>query len=159
MKTALENYAAMGSGAGLSYCAYMLAEEFINLGRYEESIQQLESGRAFSRKTGEKFFDPEYFRLHGRIKLENYRDTGNTKQLEKAATYFKEALSRARRLESRALELRAAPYRAQALNGLGNQEHAIRMITQIIERAEAFKQTRDWKFAKETLDGLVKIRR
>jgi class 3 adenylate cyclase/tetratricopeptide (TPR) repeat protein len=159
MKTALENYAAMGSGAGLSYCAYMLAEEFIYLGRYEESIQQLENGRAFSRKTGEKFFDPEYFRLHGRIKLENYGDTGDTKQLEAAANYFKEALSRARRLESRALELRAAPYRAQALCGLGDREHAIRMITQITERAEAFKQTRDWKFAKDTLDGLVKIKR
>ncbi|MBT8048241.1 MAG: AAA family ATPase [Xanthomonadales bacterium] len=156
MKTALERYRQMGSGAGVTYCSFMLAEEYSLLGRYHEAAEQLESGWAFSRETGENFFEPEYYRLHGQIKLENYRQTGESDLLEEAANYLKQALRRARRLESRALELRAAPYRAEALSLQGKDDLAIRILRQITERAANFAQTTDWKLATKTLNKLEK---
>ena len=154
MKAGLDRYREIGSGAGLSCCFFMLAEDYICLGRYDEAAHQLESARNFLRDTGEDFFEPEYFRLHGRIHLESYLKTGQTEELDEAAIYFKQALAKARRLESRALELRAAPYRAEVLSMQGNHELAVRLLTGITQRAIEFGGSNDWVRAMKMLDKL-----
>jgi class 3 adenylate cyclase/tetratricopeptide (TPR) repeat protein len=154
MKASLDQYRAIGSGAGASCCLFMLAEDYIWLGRYDEAAVELENARTFLRETGENFFEPEYHRLHGRIHLDRYRDSGQTEELDEAAIHFKQALALARRIESRALELRTAPFRAEALSLQGNHELAVRMLTGITQRAVEFSGSHDWAQATKMLAGL-----
>jgi class 3 adenylate cyclase/tetratricopeptide (TPR) repeat protein len=154
MKANLEAYRAIGSGAGVSCSLFLLAEDYIWLGRYDEAAGELEKASAFMRETRELFFEPEYHRLHGRIHLDRYRDSGRKEDLDQAAICFKEALQLARHIESKALELRAAPYRAEVLSLLGNDELAVRNLTSIIQRAAEFRGCRDFVRARELLDKL-----
>lgn len=154
MKASLDQYRAIGSEAGVSCCLFMLAEDYIWLGRYDEAASELEKAREFMQDTGEDFFEPEYYRLLGRIQLGSYRDSGQAEELDEAAKYFKQALTLARGIESKAQELRAASYRAEALSLQGNQELAKRILTGITQRAVEFKGSYYWVQAREVLERL-----
>ncbi len=154
MKVSLDGYRAIGSGAGVSCCLFMLAEDYIWLGLRDEAEAELENARTFMRETGEDFFEPEYHRLHGRIHLDRYRDSGQAEELDQAAICFKQALVLARRIESKGLELRAAPYRAEVLSLTGNDELAVRILTSITQRAGEFKDSHDWVRVREALERL-----
>ncbi len=156
MKTCLDIYRGIGSGAGVTYLALKLAEDYIGLGMHEQAIEQLESAWTALQDTGEDFFEPEYYRLHGRVHLDRFRQTGQPEELDEAAEYFKKALARARRQESKALELRAAPYRAEALSLQGNHEFAVRLLTGISQRFEEFGDSEDCARAAKTLKKLEK---
>ena len=156
MRASLDAYRGIGSGAGVTYLSLKLAEEFIGLGMHEQAVLELDNAREALQATGEIFFEPEFHRLHGLIRLAEYRQSSAEDTLEQADALFKKALSAARRIESKALELRAALDRAEVMSVLGRNTEAFNLLDAIIRRFDETDAASDFERAQQLLKKLKK---
>lgn len=129
MKSSLDQYRGIGSGAGVTYLSFKLAEDYIRLGMHDEALIELESGWETLQSAGEDFFESEYHRLQGQISLaQNPENTGI------AIKHFRQSLSTAQKKESKALELRTAVDLAEVLMLQEKFEEASTLLTGIHHR-------------------------
>jgi class 3 adenylate cyclase len=156
MKASLDAYRGIGSGAGVTYLSLKLAEEFIGLGMHEQAVSELDNAREALQATGELFFEPEFHRLHGLIRLAEYRESSDEDTLEQADQLFKTALSTARRIESKALELKAALDRADVMSVRGRTAEAFKLLDAIIKRFDENDGSWDFERADKILKKLKK---
>jgi len=144
LKASLDNYLAIGPGAGQTYLNFVLAEEYIGLSMFEEATALIESTLPLMQTTGELFMEPEYYRLNGKIHMKKFSSTGHSGDLNKAEELFNQALVKARRHESKGLELRAVLDRAEALSMLDRDDAAERLLTGMSRRFEESDKSRDF---------------
>ncbi len=154
MKTGLDFYRGVGAGAAVTYLSFKLAEDFIALGRNEPASVELEAAWQVLQTTGEDFFEPEYHRLQGRIDLAGFHNSGEAERLDAASKKFGAALTAARRMESKALELRAANDLAEVLVLQDNGAEAARLLDGILRRFDETDGAEDFTRARATLKKL-----
>jgi class 3 adenylate cyclase/tetratricopeptide (TPR) repeat protein len=156
MKAALDLYRGIGVGFGMTYLSFKLAEDYIGLGMHEPAVAELETAWNTLQTTGEDFFEPEYFRLHGRIWLARHRESGQTEQLDESDGLFRKALSSAQQKESKGLELRAANDLAEVLVLRGDSAGAASLLTGILQRFDEVDDSEDCVRASKMLKKLKK---
>lgn len=154
MKAALDAFRDAGAGMGLTYLSFILAEDYIALQNHETAIDILESGWSALQESGERFFESEYHRLHGRICLAKFHDSGEQAQLDAAAGLFSTALTTAKERGSLALELRAAIDRAETFNLAGESAAATELLNETLARFGEKDDTGDFIRAKKLLKQL-----
>lgn len=156
MKSLLEAYQGAGAGMGMTYLSFKLAEDFLALGQHDLAISELENGLDALQQTGERFFESEYYRLHGQICLAEYRNSGEEEQRDAAVELFKKALSRAQKRKSKALELRAAIDLADALSSQVDSVEIAGMLSKIVENFDETDGSADFVRAEKILKKLKK---
>ena len=154
MSALLDQFRAIGSAVGESYLAFMLAEEYIRNGRDEEAVEQLWLARKMMDDKQERFMEPDYYRLLGKISLRQYETTGDRSHLEAAEEHLNDALVNARHHESKGLELRAALDLADALCLQGKNEAAQRLLAGINQRIEEPDTSADFVRIRDMLKKL-----
>ncbi len=104
----------------------LLIECYIRLGRIEEGRRTAARARELLSGLEDRFFwQPEIHRLEGELAL---LEPGGHARLEEAAERFRQALDLARRLGSKALELRAAASLARLWRSQGRDEEARNLL-------------------------------
>ena len=156
MKTALGLYRGVGAGAGVTYLSLELADDFIALGMLDEAEAELDSGNAAMTKTGEDFFEPEYFRLRGKVCLARYESAQDKSHFDQADKLFRTALTTAQRIESKGLELRAAINRAGMLSLKGRHDEGIRLLEGILLRFDEVDDSEDFENARKLIKKMKK---
>ena len=157
MKEALGLYRGVGAGAGVTYLCFRLAEDYILLDLPDQASEQLESGWAALQSTGEDFYEPEYFRLTGRLRLAEYRRSADNEKFEEADALFRKALAKAQRIESKGLELRAANDRAMILAERGQHGETISLLEGILQRFAELDGSEDIEKAKSIIKKAKKL--
>jgi tetratricopeptide (TPR) repeat protein/class 3 adenylate cyclase len=149
MKTFLEISLGTGVGTGVSYLLFLFAEVLVELGRYDEALEQLEYGRKHVERVGERFLESEYYRLKGCVFLARYRDNKERLYLDGAIDHLTQALSRAKIKHDKGLALRAAIDLAHALSQRGDQDGAVDTIDSVLSTFEETDKSGDFIRARE----------
>ncbi|MBT8053155.1 MAG: AAA family ATPase [Xanthomonadales bacterium] len=154
MKSGLDIYRGAGAGMGMTYLSFNLAEDYIALQNHETAVEELESGWSALQETGERFFESEYYRLRGRICLNEFQTSGEQEQLDSAVELFSTALETAQERESLALELRAAVDLAKALELQAQPAEAVGLLSGILNRFGEKDNSQDFVSAEKILKKL-----
>ena len=125
MAEGLAAYRATGSEVGVSHFLIALAEAHGQVGDAEAGLRLTEEALALSRRNGNRYFDPEAWRVRGEILG---RLTGQPRAGEGAAECLRQAHELARRRGARAFELRAATALARRWRGEGRAAAARRLL-------------------------------
>ena len=136
MLACMEKYRGIGSRVGLTSLYLGLAEEYISLQMTEQAKSLLEAGIEERQRTGESFFEAEYFRLHGELHASAFRRSGERDEMDRAISFFERALAEARRRGSRSFELRAAVSLAESLASKENYEPAAQILGDVVRQYE-----------------------
>jgi class 3 adenylate cyclase/tetratricopeptide (TPR) repeat protein len=151
MKALIEMCINAGQGLGMTYMIFQLAEEFLELGMYAESLEQLERGLQHVEKVGELFLESEYYRLRGCLCLARFESGKDQSDLDEAVDFLTNALSRAKIKQTKALQLKAATDLAVALSYKGENKSAAEKLENVISGFEEFDNSGDCVRAKEVL--------
>ena len=149
MKTFLEISLGTGVGTGVSYLLFLFAEVLVELGRYDEALEQLENGRQHVERVGERFLESEYYRLKGCVFLARYRNNKEMLYLDGAIEHLTQALSRAKIKHDKGLALRAAIDLAEALSQRGDRDGAVDTIDSVLSTFEETDKSGDFIRARE----------
>lgn len=141
---------ANGSRVAHTFLYFVVTEDMLFLNRCDEAAALLEQTWARMEKSSESFLAPEYFRLTG--KLSQLRG----EPMEQAIAHFRKALERARRSETRGLELRAANDLAGALAGQGEAEEPLNLLDGVLKCFAETDDSSDFRQAKLLLKDLRK---
>ena len=107
-------------------------------------------------KTGEDFFEPEYFRLRGKLCLDRYGASQEKEQFDQADKLFRKALTTAQKIESKGLELRAAINHAGMLSLKGRHYEGIRLLEGILLRFDEVDDSEDFENARKLIKKMKK---
>ena len=154
MKAIIEMCVSAGQGLGISYLIFQYAEELLLLGKYSESLEQLERGLAHIEKVGEHFLESEYYRLRGRLSLSRFESSNDPSDLDEAIDFLTNALSQAKIKQTKALQLRAATDLAVALSTKGDNSSSAEMLEDVINSFEEFDSSGDCIRAREVLNNI-----
>ena len=102
LREGMTAWIAEGVRYSQTYNYALLAEAYLAAGRLDSALSTLLEGQAFANEVGDHFYEPELYRLHGRL-LERQRATP-----QQVADQYGRALSLARQQGAKSLELRAA---------------------------------------------------
>jgi len=156
MKTFLDMSLKTGIGTGVTYLHFQFAEILVELGLYDEALEQLEKGRQHLENVGERFLEPEYYRLKGCISLARSGNDNDGPHLDEAIDNLTSALSHAKLMKGKGLALRAATDLAKALSQRGDRELALQTIDGALSDFEEFDQSGDCSRADELRKKLQK---
>lgn len=149
MKEMLGHYRGIGAAAGVTYLQFRLAGAYAGIGEKAQAVEELETGWAARKANGEDFYEPDYFRIRARISLAE----GNG---EEADDLFRQALASARRIESKALELRVANDFAARLGNTNRVSEAENLLGAILQRFSETDDSIDFMRARDLLKRLKK---
>jgi class 3 adenylate cyclase/predicted ATPase len=149
MQDGLDAYRASGAVFQRSFHLTLLAEVLGAAGSPEAGLEALQAAEELVGTTGERFWEPEIFRLKGELLL---AAPGGTPAVAEAC--FHQALDLARRQEVKSLELRAATSLARLWAGQGERGKAQDLLAPVYAWfAEGF-DTADLVEARALLDEL-----
>jgi adenylate cyclase len=116
------DFMAAGARIQLGYFQFLLADLYRVTGQFERGLETLEAISALMDQTGDRFIEAEVYRLRAELRLAQSSDN----QLQAEAD-FQQALTVARKQQTRFLELRAALGLARLWQqqGKNNQAHAL----------------------------------
>ena len=149
MQAFLEISLGTGVGTGVSYLVFLFAEVLVELGMYDEALEQLDQGLLHVETVGERFLESEYFRLKGCVFLARFKESKDRSQLNEAIDHLTAALTRAKIRQAKGLALRAAIDLAEALSQRGDSDIALETIDSMIRSFDEFDQSGDCIRAKE----------
>jgi serine/threonine protein kinase/tetratricopeptide (TPR) repeat protein len=118
-------FRATGAALRVPYYLGILAEAYMQLGRFDEAQQALEEGLALAEKTDDQFAEAELQRLRGELILLT------TKDAAAAERCYRSAIETARRQGSRAWELRAAISLARLRQQQDGADDALRALAAV----------------------------
>ena len=150
IRQSLSAYEAAGVELLRPFWLGLLAEATAKVGRLPEALAVLTEAVALVRKNGERWWEPELFRLKGDIlaMLPGRRD--------EVETAYRQALHIARRQASRTLELRTAMSLARFLQQERKREEARQTLVEVYNSFTEGLETADLKDAKILLEELSK---
>ena len=128
----------------------LLADALGATGHTDEALATLEEAERTIVRTNERYYEPELYRLKGRLLLKrsNHDGSGN------AEACFAEAISTAQRRHFKSLQLRASTDLAGLWARQGKRTHAERMLSEIFGWFTEGLDTADVQEAKPLLDEL-----
>ncbi len=106
----------------------LLAEAYGKAGQEEEGLTALAEALDAVRKTEERLYEAELYRLKGELTLQQLKVQGSTFNVEEAEECFQKAVTIARRQEAKSLELRATTSLARLWQQQGKQHEARDML-------------------------------
>jgi predicted ATPase/class 3 adenylate cyclase len=143
MRALLDISLGSGVGTGITYLIFELAAELVNMRLYDEALEQLEQGWKHIEKFDERFLEPEYFRIKGRVLVAQYGISGNRADLDKAINNLTAALARAKMRNGKGLALRAAIDLAGAQYEHGDRATALETLDSVMNSFEELDDSGD----------------
>jgi predicted ATPase len=125
LETGLEAYRGTAAELALPYYLSILAEGYIQAGRFAEAHAALNEALTLVENNDERFQEAELYRLEGELLL---AESGDQTAAEK---YFLRAIETSRRQQSRAWELRATTSLARLWQKQGRREEAFTALSTI----------------------------
>jgi len=147
MRASLATQREMRSEISRTHYLALIVEALHKMGEAAEAMTVLDEAFEAMNRTGERFFEPELYRIKGDLLLQS----GNPADAESA---FRHAVGVAERQQSRSLELRAATSLAQLLAQQGRRDEARESLAEIYGWFSEGFDTVDLKAAKALLDEL-----
>jgi predicted ATPase len=145
----------------------MLAEAFLEAGRFDEGLSAVTEALAAADKTEERFYEAETHRLKGELLLRRQAERSGAEQpslrnesgidhsnVAEARSCFERAIEIARKQSAKSWELRATTGLARLLACQGRRDEARTMLTDIHNWFTEGFGTADLKDAKALLDEL-----
>ncbi|HKA56370.1 MAG TPA: hypothetical protein VKJ47_22190, partial [Candidatus Binatia bacterium] len=170
MYQSLAAFRATGAEQGRPYCLALLAEMHGKMGQTEEGLTVLAEALALVDKTGERFYEPELYRLKGQLVLQSgvrgpASENPNPQHLTPSAqaeaeaeACFLRAIEVARRQQAKSLELRATVSLARLWQKQDKREEARQMLAEIYGWFTEGFDTVDLQEARALLDELDRER-
>jgi predicted ATPase len=146
----LRAYRATGAVLCQPYFLALLAEAHGIMGQPEAGLMVLTEALTLTDITGERWSEPELYRLKGELLLQQSSDN----QAE-AESCFRHALDLARNQQAKSLELRAATSLARLWQQQGKRAEARQVLAEVYEWFTEGFDTADLKDAKALLDELA----
>ena len=116
LQRGLGMYRAIGADSGLPQYLAMLAEAHARAGETTAALEAVAQGLQIIRKTEERWWEPELYRLQGELALAHAASRGSSTQVHKdAEASFRQAIAIAQQRHARLLELRATVSLARLL--------------------------------------------
>ena len=151
LSAALDAFEKGGATAGFSCWLFQLAEVWLQEGKPEEALAALERGWQHLNNHGERILAAEYYRLHAGLCMLGFNQSRSDTDLDAAIEYLETALSTAREMKSRALELRAATDMAELKILKGQSGEAKSLLDSVIQSFPEFDESGDCVRAREVL--------
>lgn len=151
IRESLSAYEAAGIELWGPFWRGLLAEAYAKGGRLAEALAVLTEAVFLVRKNGERWWEPELFRLKG-----NYILAISPERRNEVESAYRQALHIARRQVSRSLELRTAMSLARFLKQEGKREEAHQTLVEVYNSFNEGLDTADLKDAKTLLEELSK---
>jgi predicted ATPase len=146
----LSAFRATGAEQLRPYCLSLLAEVHGIRGEPEEGLALLTEALTLVDKTGERWYEPELYRLKGELLLQQSLDN----QAD-AETCFHHALDIARTQQAKSFELRIATSLARLWQQQGKRQEAHDLLAPVYHWFTEGFDTADLKDAKALLDALA----
>jgi class 3 adenylate cyclase/predicted ATPase len=146
----LSAYRATGAELMRSYFLALLAEVHSVIGQPEAGLAVLAEALTHVNTTGERWYEPELYRLKGALLLQQTSDNATV-----AETCFHHALEIARNQQARSLELRAATSLARLWQQHGKRQAAHDLLAPVYHWFTEGFDTADLKDARALLDALA----
>jgi predicted ATPase len=143
-------YRATGAELDRSYFLALLAEAHGMIGQPEAGLAVLAEALTHVDTTGERFYEPELYRLKGELLLQQSSD-----HQAEAESCFHHALDIARNQQAKSLELRAAISLARLWQRQGKRGEARQVLAEVYHWFTEGFDTADLKDAKALLDALA----
>jgi class 3 adenylate cyclase/predicted ATPase len=162
----LAAWRAMGTELWRPYYLALLAEVYGKVGRAEEGLTILAEAFDLVRKTGERSWEAELYRLKGQLTLQKFQVLCFKFQVEdslassvqglesEAEECFLKAIAIARKQQAKSLELRAVMSLSQLWQQQGKKEEARQMLAEIYGWFTEGFDTADLQEAQALLDSL-----
>ena len=137
----------LGSQMRHSYFLALLAKAYLHAGRHDQSVSTIDQALGFIRESGERWWEAEVHRLHGKLLLaRRARDRADAEEC------FHRALRVAREQTARSLELRAAMSLARVWAEHGRRAEGQDLLAPVYGWFTEGFDTADLKDAKALLD-------
>jgi predicted ATPase len=146
----LRAFRATGAELMRSYFLALLAEAYGIMGQPETGLTMLTEALTVVDKTGERWYEPELYRLKGELLLQQ-----NSDNQAKAESCFHHALDIARNQQAKSFELRTATSLARLWQQQGKRQEALDLLAPVYNWFTEGFDTADLKDAKALLDELV----
>jgi len=143
-------YRATGAEIWRLYFLALLAEAYGTTGQLEEGRAVLAEALTLTDTTGERWYEPELYRLKGALLLQQSSDN----HLE-AETCFQQAIAIAQNQQAKSFELRAATGLARLWQQQGKRDEARQVLGDVYGWFTEGFDTADLKDAKVLLDELA----
>ena len=150
MREGISELRSIGTVFSFSSFFAGLANAFASCGNVDEGLATVEEALAMMQTSGEHFCLPEIHRIKGQLLL-----AGSVNKGDAAEAAFGEALSVARELQAKFLELRAAMSLARLWRDQGKPQQARELLAPVYGWFTEGFDTRDLKEAKALLDALA----
>ena len=138
----------IGTEINKPYYLSLLAEAYREASLPQEGVITLTKALDAANKTGDRFYEPELYRLQGELLLQQ------CKAQEETEDCFQQALQAARRQQAKSLELRAATSLARLWQQQGKTTHARELLSPVYHWFTEGFDTVDLQDAKALLDEL-----
>jgi TOMM system kinase/cyclase fusion protein len=145
----LMTYRAMGAEVLRPYFLALLAEAHGTMGQPETGLTVLTEALTLMDTTGERWYEPELYRLKGALLLQQNADNH-----AEAAACFHKALDIARNQQAKSFELRTATSLARLWQQQGKRQEAYDLLAPVYNWFTEGFDTADLKDAKALLDEL-----
>jgi len=153
MRQGLAAYRALGTEMMLHHYLALLAELCEKGGKVKEGFEAVAEGLAEVKKSGERYYEAELYRIKGELELKKAKVKDKTKQ-EEAERCFRQALDIARSQKARSWELRAAMSLSRLLQKQGKKQEARKMLAEVYDWFSEGFDTPDLKEARALLDEM-----
>jgi predicted ATPase len=146
----LMTYCTTGAGLARPYFLALLAEAYGIPGKPEAGLAVLTEALTLVDTTGERWYEPELYRLKGELLLQQHLDN----QAD-AETCFHRALEIARNQQAKSFELRTATSLARLWQQQGKRQEAHDLLAPVYNWFTEGFDTADLQSAKALLDALA----
>jgi predicted ATPase len=143
-------FRATGAELGRPHGLTLLAEAHGTLGEPEAGLAVLTEALAFVDSTGERWYEPELYRLKGELLLQQSSDNH-----AEAENCFHHAMAIAQNQQAKSLELRAAMSLSRLWQQQGKRQEAYDLLASVYNWFTEGFDTADLKDAKALLDALA----
>jgi predicted ATPase len=146
----LRAHRATGAELDRPYLLALLADAYGTIGKTEAGLTALAEALTLADTTGERFYEPERYRLKGTFLLQQ-----SSSNHTEAETCFHHALDIARSQQAKSFELRTATSLARLWQQQGKHQAAHDLLASVYGWFTEGFDTADLKDAKALLDALV----
>ena len=156
MRASLTAYRATGSESRRPYHLLLLAEAYGAAGQAEEGLRALAEARGLVEQTDERFCEAELYRLQGELLLQQAGSRGpQAGGAAEAETCLHQALTIARRQQTKAWELRAAVSLSRLWQQQGKRDAARVLLADVYGWFTEGFDTADLQEAKALLEAMA----
>jgi predicted ATPase len=149
MRQGLDAFRSTGAELASTYFLGLLAEAYGDDGQFPLALATVEDALAAARELGERFFQPELFRLRGELLLAS--DAPDRREAERS---YRQAVAIARDQGSRWFELRASVGLGRLLMEEGRREEARSGLAALCDSITEGTGTEDFRRARRLLEAL-----